>query len=253
MLAIAIVFLFPTLFALSAHLMRQFLAGSILFYVIIEYVCYSKIKILPFLLAVFIHTTSAFLGVIFFPFFKKEVNIKNIAFISLFTIAFSIGIFRIAGQFEWLFDETPFLGYALDRLANRENAWETENLGALVFLLYFFVVIVFYAVSKKFRQMKTLFWGRVFYLIYVLLVFVLVNYNDTEIALRFSFYLYFFVPAAFYFFPSIIFLNNKEYIRVCVTSIISVFFCWFIYKLNYGTWTYNNIISLTNFSWIMNI
>jgi hypothetical protein len=86
-----------------------------------------------------------------------------------------------------------------------------------------------------------------------LFIFVIVNYYDTEIALRFSFYLYFFVPCFFYFSFSVFKLSYSNILsKFLFYPIITIFTFWFIYKLYYGTWTYNNIASLTNISWILN-
>lgn len=254
MLSVAVVILFPNLFLLSVHALRQFLAASIMLYVIVENVCYNKIRIIPFVSAIFIHTTSAFLGFIFLPFLKKAVTMNRLLIISVVSVAFVSALpilFRYA-LFNFLTQFPDFITYGFERLAgNRENAWQTENLSILMFLLYAFVCAIFFVASKRIKYQEDIYLHKFFYIGLVLFLFVACNYNDTEMALRFSFYLYFFVPVAFYFFTAIFNIKyNNVTGKLCFFPIVAIFFFWFIYKLFYGTWTYINIESLTNISWI---
>jgi hypothetical protein len=249
MIAIAVAVLFPNIFSISAHLMRQFLAESLILYVVVEYVFYSKRKIIPFLLAVFTHTSSALMGVVFIPFFKRKLTRKNILLVAVCAVAVGSLLFKFAGYFvDMVDDSNSVLLYGLNRLSDRKNAWQTDNISILMILLYAITLIIFYFAAKKI-SIKI---SALFYLTLILLVFVLVNYNDTEIALRFSFYLYFFVPFAFYFLPNVLKIKDKNMQHILFSSITLLFLCWFIYKLNYGTWTYINLESLTNFLWIKN-
>jgi hypothetical protein len=251
LLAVAVAFLFPNLFSVSAHLMRQFLAGSIVLYVIIEYAFHGKIKIMAFVLAIFTHTTAALFVLIFLPFFNKRISFKNISIISFICIFFMLSVFQYSNSVYDLLGEIPFVGYAFSRISNREGHWETKTLGFDVLILYFFTLFILFRESIRLRFRKDNRFQVIFYINLLLCIFVLINYDDTEMALRFSFYLYFFLPIAFYFFSSVCAVDrNKKINKISFIVVVPIFFLWFIYKLQYGTWTYNNIVSLTNFSWI---
>jgi hypothetical protein len=253
-LAITVAVLFPNIFSLSAHLMRQFLAAAIMQYAAIEYILRNKIRVSPLILAIFTHTTSALLVIVFIPFFKYKINLKNFILIVGVGVIFTLSIFRLSPYLlDFVGDSNVVLTYGIARLANRENSWQTDNISNLMILLYLCIIIVFYFVSRRFSHLRDVNVRSLFYLVLFLFVFVISNYNDTEIALRFSFYLYFFVPWFFYFLCAVFKpAYGKTLSESLFYPVVTIFTFWFIYKLYYGTWTYNNMASLTNISWILN-
>jgi hypothetical protein len=245
-LSIAVAFLFPNLFLLSAHLLRQFLAASIVLFFAVEHIFYQKKAIVSFVSSFLIHTTSLLFGFLFLPFFnKKQKNVR------IFLLAGSMGggigfLYSFADVLYQIFVNVPVLSYLLYRLQGKEDAWETDSLGLLNFALQLFIVFVFYIMSTDFRLKK---WELPIQNIYILslflLVFVAINFNNTEIALRFSFYMYFLFPLAVYFLPFLLSKAVSESIQKMLFLIITLLFLiWFLLKINFGMWTYNNLESL---------
>ena len=244
-MAISVAFFFPNLFLLSAHLMRQFMAASLVLFLIVNFIFNGKKGYVYYILSVLIHSSSLLFGFLFFPFLKRRVSNKKI-----FTLAGILGVvlllsFKFSGFFLKLFANVPVLSYVFYRLNGTEVVWETDNLGLSNFILQMFVVFVFYKVANmaklyQFKSLQTLYISSL-----LLLLFVVANYSNTELALRFSFYLYFLFPIAFYFLP---FLLSKEK-ALGIEKLLALFLCilfglWFVYKLNYGVWTFNNLETL---------
>lgn len=242
-LSISIAFLFPNLFALSAHLMRQFLAASIVIYFLVTYVFYQRKNYLFLLASILTHTTSVLFAIVFIPFFKKSISLFKILYLSAFSVVVFLLIFVFSNQLLAIFEGVPVLSYLFKRVSNVEDAWETDNLGFINFFLLLFNVIVTYRASILDYSNKLL--QPIFYLNLLLFLFVLINYNNTEIALRFSFYAYFLFPISFYFLPNIFTKKiNLFFDKIIFIPIIIIFGFLFVSKLNSGTWSYLNLESL---------
>lgn len=234
MLSIIIVLFFPNLFSLSNHLLRQFLAGSIIVFVIIENTFYKNKRYMFLLAAVLIHTTSFFFSFIYLPFLNKKMTFKRKLTISFLMFLIFSGVYSFLTVLTNLFSGIPVLGLIFKRLDVQDGAWETDNISVLSFIFMFFVLTVFFKVSKKINVNKlslvTIF----------LIAFIIINYSNTEIALRFTFYTYFLFPIAIYFLPlSLSNFKNENNFSIIITPVLSIMFiCWFIFKLNNGSWTY---------------
>lgn len=245
-LAIGVALLFPNIFLLSTHLMRQFFAASLIMLFIIEYIFYKKKGLVYFILSFFIHTTSLFFSFLFLPFFNKLQDRSKI-FYFIGVLGGLIGLmYRFAGNLASFFSGIPVLSYAFYRIKVKEDAWQTDKLGVLNFLLQLFVVFIFYKMSVNHKLKK---WElpiqKLFITSLILFVFVAINYNNTEIALRFSFYMYFLFPFAIYFLPMLLINNqNVKFEKLNLLLLILVFLFWFVYKINYGIWTYSELESL---------
>lgn len=246
MLAIGVAFLFPNLFSLSAHLMRQFLAGSILLYVLVQYIFYDKRNIILFVLAGFTHTTAFIFSCMFLPILKKKILLKNLMIVLILfgAIFFIVNIF--ADSIFSLFSFVPFLSYSFLRISNVETSIDLEQVSYLSFFLQSFIVYIFFNLYKK-GKVKDKPIQILFYISLMLLLFVAYNFNNTEIALRFSFFSYFLFPIASYFI-----LSNKLLKIIGAQKIIFLFtlltlMYWFVWKLNYGIWIYEDLAMLAFF------
>jgi hypothetical protein len=246
LLAIIVVILFPNLFSISAHLIRQFMAGCILMYVIVEYVFYDKPKFLLFVIAALLHKSAVFLGLIYLPVFKIEISIKGIILTSITFVFIAYILYYNAVILNSLFSDIQFVssGFRSLSLLNR-RIWTTDELGIMPFLLFSFTLFVFYRIASS----KLIPIQQIFYVNIILLFFIIVNYANTEIALRFSMYAFFFAPMAFYFFL----LNITSRSREIVSVVVTIFFViWFVYKIEYGRWIYQNTSELFSILWFAN-
>lgn len=237
--ALIVVFLFPNFFAISAHLMRQFLGLAIVSVFLMKNIFKGNKASLPFfILAVLTHTSTLVFAVAFIPAVKKKLSPKKIVqFILGTTILIILG-----GVFASVLSDLPVIGYAFKRFTRRETAiWETDNLGVLSLLIQLIVLTLFYVGivrNNRFNQTKI---NMLFNLALLLILFVLANYNNTSMAARFNFYVYMFLPFGMYFLQQLLFIRKIKVKRLLNSVILLFFLVWFIYKLNYGTWEYNNL------------
>ncbi|TDK42041.1 EpsG family protein [Algoriphagus formosus] len=225
-LSLSVLFLFPNIFSLSAHLNRQFLAGSILMLFFVNFVFFSKNKFYLLFISIFIHTTSLIFILLYF---LKSSNSKYNRIYFVFPLLI---LFYFVSNFS-LFNES--INYALNRIENSSNS--NLNLGYFEFFNYFLFLLICFSFYLFYRVSNL---GKVPYLFSLLfLIFLIFNSNNSEISLRFSFYFYFLFPFSFYFLYYLILqkfnYNHKFFIFMGLTSL---FVFWFLYKLFFGTWQY---------------
>ncbi|WP_289644386.1 EpsG family protein [Maribacter aestuarii] len=231
-------FLFPNLFSLSAHLLRQFLAATILLLFIIDVAFYNKRRLILFISAVFTHTSS-FLYVLVYL-FRRLRPTKTVLLILIACFGFfGLLLFQFSNLFVLQYSDDSVLSYGIERIQNRDSDLNFENLGILNYLLFLFIVGVFYILRLKLRSKNR---ALLLYISLLFLIFITFNYNDTEIALRFSFYLYFLFPLAVYFFTKFIEVNNffKKNRIVIIFAFLS-FASWFVFEFYDSIWHYNNM------------
>ena len=234
-----VLFLFPNLFTLSIHLIRQFLATSLLLLFIVEVTFYNKKKIILFIIAFLIHTSSILMGVLYLM--KKLKSNKNVLMLVVIILSvFSYFVFKLADSVFQESSGTNMLNYGLSRIQNRALFEDLqEKLSIINFMLFFFIVFVFYQLKNRWKVKGS---AALLYVSLMFLIFISVNYSDTEFALRFSFYMYFLFPIAVYFFLNIWkihkYLSDEKLVPLVFLIIFSA---WFIYKLYNGAWQYQHI------------
>jgi hypothetical protein len=245
LLSIGVAFLFPVLFSLSAHLMRQFLAASLVCLFLVEYIFYDKKKYFIIMASLLIHTSTFFFLIIFTPLFKRNASLIKILKISFVSLIFVSIITSYTEVFLSIFDGIPVLSYLFHRATYIDNDGQFDYLGFMNYTLLGFNVLISYLLYLKMGNEQNAFsLKRLFFVNLFLLLFIIINFNNTEIALRFSFFGFFLLPFSMYFLNSF-FKKTYKYLNLTITLFILCFFTLiFIYKLNYGIWTYNNIEKL---------
>lgn len=240
-LAIIVIVLFPNIFSISAHLMRQFLAASLLIVFLIKNIFEGDKKSILFLvLSSLIHSSALLFIIILLPFFNKRMSNTNMFIFLILSLGFGL----ILGRFSSLFEGVPVLGYGIQRFTERDNVYETENLGYLAVLLQGITVFLFYFGIKKYKMNNFSRLYKLLYIVLFLIIFILSNYQNTQMASRFNFYIYFLFPISIYFLYSILNIREKKSKNFFNFSLISLFLFWFCFKLNYGTWKYEHIEKL---------
>lgn len=237
-----VLFLFPNLFTLSIHLMRQFLATSILLLFVVDVIFYNKRKLVLFSTALLIHTSSI-LMVVLYILNKLKSNKYILTFVVLAFFTFSYFLFKFADVFFPESSEANMLSYGISRIQNRVLFDDLqEKLSLINFVLFFFMVFVFYKLSTYWKVKRS---SSLLYLSLMFLIFISVNYSDTEFALRFSFYMYFLFPISVYFFLNIWdinrFLLNEKLLPFIFLFIFSI---WFVFKLYNGAWKFQHLESI---------
>jgi len=238
-LAIVCAFLFPNLFSLSAHLVRQFIASSFIVLFLVNKFCYDRKSVIYLIVAFLFHSTSLIFVICYLPFFNNKLSLKRSLFFLFFLSVFSVLQNKLLGLLTSFFYKVPLLSYLIKR-ATEDNLKVSEPLGSSILLLIILIIFLFYITSKKIKlkiRNNNIF--KFLYLSVFLFVFILANINNGIVALRFAFYMYFLLPLGFYF---LLELTNSKLLKSIIQLIlIFVFVFWFVFKLNNGIWTYNNL------------
>lgn len=227
----------PFIFTLSLHAMRQFIAGA-WFMVILSLNCFSNIKqwklIAMSLLMVLLHTTS----MLFLPFlllhaFDKKWKDAKIWYLGLFVGLVMIRLLSVSLiDITSLKEDSGIAGYALSR-AVQETGYDVEAIGLIGMTLTMIIVglsYYYFSISRiKFDKGIRRFFNIPFFVG----LFVLMNLSMKEIALRYEFYLYFFVPFVLMFFVHIKRISGSLLFLMSLAVML-----YFHFYLEFGVWTY---------------
>ncbi len=227
----------PFIFTLSLHAMRQFIAGA-WFMVILSLKCFSNTKqwklIVMSIFMVLLHTTSLlFLPFLFLKAFDKNWKEAKIWYLGLFiglVLIRVLSVFLLG--FMGLGEESGLAGYALSRAA-QESGYDVDAIPLIGILLTIVIVCLsyYYLYNNSIKDNKGI---RRFYNIpFFIGLFVLINLSMKEMALRFLFYLYFFVPFVLMFFAHIKKIKSSLLVLMSLAVML-----YFLFYLEYGVWTY---------------
>lgn len=240
--AVFLVAFFPQLFSLSAHLIRQFFASAFLFYAIIQKNFYNKNKWLYIIIAVTVHSTTLF----FVPLLFLKVIKKKLLYKELFSILFIVAIIALIFPFLTDFIIRILGNNALTYAFVRIDSSEIKELTALPLLSYLLIFVLMTIVFKKQYLTKNISISKKneshhFYNIFMILTFfVLINLNNSEISVRYFFFIYFFFP---FLFPLI--FNNGGNENASARTVLSLaFMFYFFYNLHSGPWQYASVSKL---------
>lgn len=236
---------FPQLFGLSAHLIRQFIAGSFATYFLVEKIFYKKTYWIVLILGVLTHSSSAILFLLgFCSFLEEPPRAKNIVKYVTF-ISMLLGYQTLASYLLSVSDSST-INYALVRASKDTTFDAAGKLGIVHYSLIAIMLFILYKnVISNTRELTTKIHKPLFFLssiVVVQILFILVNLRQEELSLRLFFYLCFFfpliVPMQFRLFP----FNNY----IPLVSISVIFF--FLMRLNSSTWTYASLSELLSSS-----
>lgn len=236
--AICLAAFFPQLFSLSAHLIRQFIAGSIALYFLVDKLVYKKNKWWLIIFGAFIHSSSIILFIFgFMPFLKERPNLFNASKYIVFGLI--LGGYQILSKsLLSTFSDTAGIGYALER-ASKNTTFE---LAAFNVTNYIFIIILSYLLIKKVyvNNLDKKINGVEFIanIIFIQIFFILTNIDQSELSNRLFFYLCFFFPLII---PLQLQQSNYGILRKILTLFLIVFFA---YRLMIGTWHYATIAEI---------
>lgn len=243
--ALIALFLFPNLFSLSAHLIRQFLASSLLSMLIVELIFYRKTVYYVFISSVFVHTSS-----LIFSFIYLFERLKNRALVRVLFLAALAVIVLVVLRNPKIFDSitlgAEFLNYGVSRLKYINLSYvDFSDLSIITYAFCVYIVVIFYfAKSKVYSGMSSLFYFSLF-----LLIFLILSSSNNEVALRFSFYFYGLFPFALYLFLASFFCGTKFSNVVLMVLILVLFSSWFLFEILNGVWSFNGLdrVIINNF------
>ncbi|OJV44760.1 MAG: hypothetical protein BGO29_09390 [Bacteroidales bacterium 36-12] len=240
----------PYIFTISAQLIRQFIAGSILIYIITDLIFYGKKSWILSICMVLIHSTSLlFIPLLYIPYFKKKPNKKTYLFyfIVIFTI---LGIQKVADSILGFTSGATPLNYALER-ASSSNIFEAKGLNIINILvtisLSLITIFITYISKTNFKNDSRLI--HFTNIVTLLVLFILGNLSQAHLSSRFNIYTWLLFPLIFTM--SNIYKNVSPSKLTIITLSIMVFF---IYYLDAGTWTYtigNKIYYYTIFNYLI--
>ncbi len=245
--SICIAAFFPQLFSISAHLLRQFIAGAILIYFLVDKLVYKNNKWWIPLLAMFIHSSSLILFLpAYVPFLREKLNKRNLKYFALLAVAM-VGYQIIAQKLASLVSDSASLSYSLERASTDT----TTDIGGFSIVNMVFIAILLIVVNRNIFKEKAenTIEGMVHLgnIAVILSVFVLINIRQSELSNRLFFYLCF-------LFPLIIPLTVRKAGYKIVRKIVGVgVIAFFVLRLNAGVWKYDSLgelISSTAFSFL---
>lgn len=255
---LAIAAFFPQLFSLTAHLIRQCIAASIFVFFAVDYLFYKNNKWWLPIIGVLFHASSLLL----FPlvYFKFLGDFKKYRIINIVVIALLLSYQEIASVLDSLIGGK---NTTIDYILSRAISDTTHDLGKFpVVNLVMMIFMVFVVVSRKKIEQKeehnknkflevNLGMNRFFFMMVFLSLFIVANLHQSELSNRLFFYLFFFFP---FVFPLFIAKFKQGAIISYLFAVLFILF--FIYRLEYGVWTYaplNELLTSSTFSFIFSI
>lgn len=226
----------PYIFTMSLQLCRQFLAGSVLVYIIVLK-CFTDTKAIHLVILsammVLTHSTSfIFLPFIFLPALNRSFNDAWIWYLGILVGLF--GIRFLAGHLhEYIGNGSSSISYALYR-ASAKTAFDLGEMSFLTIALIAAIIVsaFFFGHLLYFEEKVEV--KRFFNLMLFLGIFILLNINQSELSARMCFYLYPFVPFLLIFFVEYFCLSKISLTTLCMLSIVG-----FVFYIKHGAWTYN--------------
>lgn len=233
----------PYIFAMSAILMRQFLASAILMMILVERFFYGKRMLVWLLIMVLVHSvTIFFVPFIILPFFKRAFSTKTLpVYVLMFVAVLSIQL--IATLLLPLVQSIPLLQYAV----LRASTGTTYDLGVLsttkvlVSVLTAAVPMIFLYVfnGRKFMSGGLL---HFFNVCLVLVVFIIGNLHQSELSVRLNFFVWQFFPLSVLF----IFKHIRQFQLVSL-PLNAALIVFFVIYLDFSMWTYQIGIGILYF------
>lgn len=234
---VALMFFAP-LFNLSAHLMRQFIAGSLVIFFFSEIIFSGKKHWWILVAAVFVHISA----IIFFPLAmigKTNSVSTRIGFFLLFVLYY---ITKYAAS---VFSDIPLIGFVFNRIAEQEWAeLGFLNFASIIFIIFILLLSVSNLMASKrvLNANVSVYGGGINVSVTMLCVLVLAaNMQDgtSEIALRFFFYSYFFMGLVM---PMFVASYRKLTLLIFPLLVLSI--PYFFYNSKFGTWEYASLFDL---------
>lgn len=229
----------PYIFTMSLQIVRQFLASCMFIYLIANLVTSNGFKTFIkrnwwiLILMFSFHKSSLFIIVLLLvPFLDKSIKRHKIEYVSLMILI--IGYQLVAKFFSGFLPDDSSLGGALDRASSNT----TFDLGQMLItkaILIIFIALWAYIVGYK-SQFQKKYYGikQACNIVIILVGFILVNLNQSELSNRFYFYVLPFFPLVCMVLIHKFKISNWLQLLVLVGVLVS----WGFYVYN-GVWEYD--------------
>lgn len=230
---------FPQLFSLSAHLLRQMLAASLVMLFLTDQAVTGRRRWGLGLLGMLVHYSSMpFLLLSLFQPLKRCSRVLSV----MFHILTLVVVYALAVQVAPLFLDVPVLGMVFQRLVNGEGAQlEPLTLPVLGSAVLFLVVSLFSLARTSGTHLGVQDWTVMLCTVAVCVVVLLTSVQPrlSEIAVRYYFYLYFIMGLVLPYLMVRVPLSLRVVHALALLS-VPLFF----YKLASGEWTFAPLIAL---------
>ena len=225
---------FNQFFLLTIHLQRQFIAYSMIIYLMILKATTGKTNILLILIAFFTHTTAIlFIPFLYFDLLYRRLSPKRMALIGILVVGALVFVSSFIGN-ESVEVETNALNYSLQRI---KNAGGDDVKFKLFEFLAFNFPMVFIALTRMFqRGLKPL--EYIVYNTYIFLFVFVVSMSGNELVqYRFSFFTYGYMGMIFPMFC----YENRNVTNLYYPFISLFFIVRFYLTFDNSNWTYDPI------------
>ncbi len=230
---------FPQLFSLTAHLIRQCIAASIFVYFAVDKIFYKNNKWWMPIIGVLFHASS----LILFPlvYLKFLGNFKKYRIINIVLILILLSYQSIA---KFLTNIIGGMSDTIDYILSRASENTFFDLGEFPTISFVMMVMMIVMVLTRKRITKQKSQSEGFFIVekdlrfffstmIILSLFILANLHQSELSNRLFFYLFFYFP---FVFPLFVVRFKQRAILSYLFAVIFILF--FIYRLEFGVWTY---------------
>lgn len=225
----------PYIFTMSLQLVRQFLAGSVFTWLLVKKCVQGKTNIFLLICLPLLHTTALlFIPFFLFPQLDKPIRKEKLFYICLLIALLGIQIIsQVLSKISFLSDIAA-INYAL----SRASTGTSFDLGPLpLSKIVFILAILFVCIKIKRHPAISEEPGikRFSNTLIFLCIFILINFDQSELSNRLCFYLFPFIPYVFLWGLRIYKRFASKELITGFTLFMIVF--WSLY-LHIGTWTY---------------
>jgi hypothetical protein len=225
---------FPQLFSLSAHINRQFFATSLILYILSIVISRGVRRRIYALLGPLIHSTVVVISP--FLFFKKlgiRINGKSILKFSVLSISFLLFKEPIYFFFKNSIGNNP-ITYILERATTLNQNLSPLSYTSLFFIVLFtFLVVWLFRLGGKESSQNLGSINKIHAVSFLIVFIILTNFNNSEVANRFLFMIYFLIPYYISFFLQA--TKNFMTLHGLFLTFIMILF-WT--NLEFGVWSY---------------
>lgn len=219
-LTILSMFFIPYIYVLSLHIIRQFLANTLLIYILVEHIFYRRkiwISIVLSIIMCLIHSSSAlFIPFLFLPFLQDRISKKNIIYYGIIFMGLLTYKSLAAASLHLGNNTINYIALRASYNAQVETATIPTYIIALQIITLISIFYIIYIKKDKFSNEKVIYFMHV---ILFLIIFILLNYNQEIITGRYSFYLWLFYP----FYIAFLFNYSNKNVLMCYGTGILLF------------------------------
>ncbi len=226
-------FFIPYIYTMSLQAIRQFLCNSIILLVLVRVCFYEKKDYWLIIVAVLIHSMGfLFIPLLLLPAFDKHWKDAWWWYVAL--VIFIVGMRFFSGILsDSVIGQAGPASYALQRASEDPNSEIFSHLGLLrVSMVIGFLSLAIYIayISEYNTEMGV---KRFMHTVVYLAIFVLINYNNTELAARFFFFFFPFTP--FLIIYGLQIMPKIQKMAPVYFVLLLMFFVNYVYT---GPWTY---------------